>query len=50
MKVAEPMVLGRLQRELLQPKSLTYVTSALDKAVAAALNKRPELARLSIGS
>ena len=41
-KVAEPIVLGRLQSELPQPKSLAYVTSALGKAVTAALNKRPE--------
>ena len=42
MKVAEPMVLARLQSQLLQPKSLTYITSALGKAVSAALNKRPD--------
>ena len=42
MKVAEPLVLGRLQSELLQPKSLTYITSALGKAVTTALNKRPD--------
>ena len=39
------MVLGRLQTELLQPKSLTYITSALGKAVSAALNKRPDAQR-----
>jgi site-specific DNA recombinase len=45
-KIAEPQLLAKLQRELLQPQTLSYVTRQVQDALSQALTAGPERAPL----